>query len=175
MTPLRIVLIVFLVLGLALVCALGAPLAYNYVQRVAAPAPEEPSPPQYQPPTAPEAPAAPTANCLPLKTFAKMWSASKASDGPGPLIELLNNSFDMSNGTVGTQWPVGPQTVEPVSVVWTDLLQHPMPAASGKWVPLRTQGQWGVFAVYTAVTVPTPGRSARLCQSLDPARDLAGW
>lgn len=173
MTPLRILLVVLLVLGLIALCAFGAPVALNYAQRLAAQ--PEANPPQYVEPPAPEAPAAPTTNCLPVEQFAKMWSATKVSDGPGPLIQLLNNGWDMSQGAIGTQWPVGPQSVEPMSIVWTDLLSHPAPAATGKWVPLRTQGQWGVFAVYTTVEVPTPGRSARLCTSLDPARDLQGW
>ncbi len=140
-----------------------------------------PPPAPYVPPAAPPAappadpPAGPSTNCLTIAQFQAMWTTSSPAQGPGPLIQTLNNAFDMSGGHIGTQWPNGPMTVEPMSLVWTDLLQNAAPGPAGKWVPLRLQGQWGVYAVYDRVTIPTPGRSARMCTSLDPARDLSGW
>lgn len=165
--------------GLALLGLAACGLIWTIVQRNTAPAPTDlPSvveaTPQYPTPAI-EAPAAPAADCLSVESFANMWKSSKPSDGPGPLIQVLNNAWDMSQGKIGTGWPVGPMTVAPVSLVWTDLLSNPMPAGSSEWVPLRLQGKWGVYVAYATVTVPTPGRSARLCASLDPARDLAGW
>lgn len=103
-----------------------------------------------------------------------MW-ASTPADGPGPLIQALNVVWDAAQGRIGAGWPIGPMTVGPNSVVWTDLLHNAMPATADKWVPLRLQGGWGVYVTYDTVTVPTPGRSATLCEPLNPAVDLVGW
>ena len=170
--------VIFLSFALATACA-GSPLNPGGSEPVA-PAENQPTPAPAVDNGAPLAPATTdggttTTGCLTVEAFASMWKASSTSQGPGPLIQVLNNAWDMSQGAIGTQWPVGPQSVEPMSLVWTDLLSNRPPAGQGKWVPLRTQGQWGVFAVYDSLTVPSPGRSARLCTSLDPAKDLAGW
>lgn len=166
----------FLILSLALAACSGTPLNPG---DGSAPADNQPTPAPVVDPGAQTAPettnGGTTAGCLTVDAFASMWKASTASQGPGPLIEALNMAWDGAGGTIGSGWTSGPHTVSPMAIVWTDLLHNAPPAGSGKWVALRVQGQWGVFAAYDTVTVPTPGRSAKLCQSLDPAKDLAGW
>lgn len=136
--------------------------------------------PVVQQPGTGEQPPVKVSSCLSIADFVRMWSASTPAQGPGPLIQALNEVWDQNGlpggqSRIGTGWLTGPMAVEPMSLVWTDLLSNPAPAPYGKWVPLRTQGNWGVFAVYDRLVVPTPGRSARMCESLDPEDQLPGW
>lgn len=120
--------------------------------------------------------------CLPTTRASEMV---KSSTSVGQLIQSLNEAFDGSGGSIGEQWNVGPHDLlNPgqggASLVWTDTLNQPWSIlTAGQSVArnvfrVMTQGGWGTYIVFTSVRIPTPGRSARLCQAVDLSRDFPG-
>jgi hypothetical protein len=103
----------------------------------------------------------------------------------GVLLKQLDEVFDPSGGAIGQQWQLGPfDLTNPgpagASLVWTDTKFFPWQVlTAGQTVkdnvfPVLTQGEWGIYVVFTAVRVPTPGRSARLCDKVDLATHFPG-
>jgi hypothetical protein len=177
----------WLVLGIVglvivlLLCGGLALLAPNVISafRGAVPTPSGPVGP-----AAPTPPAPVAGKQLSIDEFARMWSTHPATEGPGPLMEELNNFFDgggyqfggQFSGKTGWDVPAG-------SVVWTDLLDQKVTYTgtntevdmSKDFVRIRCQGNWCVFYAYANVHLPTPGRYLKTDRWLDPAKDLAGW
>jgi len=157
-----------------------APVIGSNLARSSAPTPPEAAQPtsatpQPGAPVPTARPAAPTANgqCVAKSEVLDRFANAK---GPGDRIQVLNEIFDDHGGNVGEGWintPFDLRNPGPggISLFWTDLLgKSPEILTSGQTLDnnffgVTRQGGWGVFAAYTAMRIPTPGRSLRLCES----------
>lgn len=121
------------------------------------------------------APAPPAAGCLPTAQAVQMI---RAATSVGNLVHRLNEVFDQTGGTIGSQWNTGGfDLTDPgpggAALVWTDTLSQSWTVmTAGQTVdrnvfPVKTQGGWGTYVIFTSVKVPTPGRAVRLCEKVE--------
>lgn len=172
--------------------ATAAPTATPYVAPTTAPVPPSnptsapaPTAAPVNPTAAPQptlaptaAPAGPSQASIGCLSTAQAVQMIKTSNSVGEAIKRLNEAFDLSGGNIGEGWLSGPFELRNpgpggASLVWTDTLGQPWTVlTAGQTVEknvfgLKTQGGWGTYAVFTAVKVPTPGRSIRLCEAVN--------
>ena len=123
-------------------------------------------------------------SCLPKADFVAIINKWHQVDqgNPSPAISDLDAKFDQSDGSIGEQWSTAPYTITLGSsgsvVFWTNTLNKPLNkvTASGVIEKIFLTGGYGIYAAWdTDVSVPTPGRSAWLCEPLDPAHDFSWW
>jgi len=126
-------------------------------------------------------------SCLPKSDFVaivnKWHNVDKSA--PKPAIDELDARFEQgasSGAWIGEQWATAPNTIkmgQSGSVVfWTNTFNKPFNKimASGVIEKIFLTGGYGIYAAWdTDVNVPTPGRSAWLCERLDPANDFPWW
>lgn len=141
--------------------------------------PVQPTPTPYAPAAAPTMAPAPTVApqkvCLPTADVAD-WRNS--SSEVGDLIIRLNEAFDSTGGRVGRTHEKGPFRIQPTDigsggavVIWTDTVHREFRTLDGQPVDrvvfkILTQGSWGTYVAFGPVEVPSPGRYARLCDSV---------
>lgn len=125
-----------------------------------------------------------TEACVSIAEFQQMWNSTDPNKGPGDLILLLNREWEKempANAVHCWASETGPWEVPPGAFVWTDLLNTVVRTKDGSkleagdFVPLRVQGNWGVFYAYDWLVIETPGRSANSETFLNPEKDLKGW
>lgn len=120
--------------------------------------------------------------CLPKSEFVAIMNKWHDSDSnnPSPAIEELDQLFNQE--TIGEAWNEGPYTISQgfsgSVVYWTNTLGKPINklTSSGVTLDLFLTGGYGIRGAWdTDVEVPTPGRSAWICERLDPERDFPWW
>lgn len=168
------------------------PPAQPTVVVVVPPAPTAPAPAPTQPVVVPPAPTtapAPSTGCLDPKAFAAIlnkWHKVNASE-PGPAINEADQMWEQfaKSGTLpGATYLTTNNTVNAgpkgSAIMWTNLAHGTVSVVSGapltgKWLPLFTQGDWGFYALYDTVNVPSSGRVAYLCDTFHPDTMLDYW
>lgn len=116
-------------------------------------------------PSNPVQPVQPVSGRFPISQLQQYWNGCTWDASPSCLIRALDAAFDSSGwgNTAGRQSPNGGWYVPGWSIVWTNTFGA---AVNATWIPVRTQGSWGVFYAPNGAVVPTPGRSFQLERAL---------
>ncbi len=193
----RVMLFVLLAIAILAALCLGAALLVGYVQSQQLVVSSSPASLEIQAPvgksadngevftqTATVSNTVVLTECVSISEFQKMWEKTTDSEGPGPLMELLNVEWEAEmpgNEIHCMESAVGDWVVPPGSFVWSDRLNQLVTTTdgsnldSGDFVDLRCQGTWCVSFAYDWLIWPTPGRSANAERFLDPSKDLSDW
>lgn len=125
--------------------------------------------------------------CLPKSKFVGIMNDwhEKDRNNPSPAINELNILFDeaiAADQLIGEEWSSSPFIIDQGAtgsvVFWTNTSGKTVKpiTSSGVVLDLLLSGGYGIRAAWdTDVEIPRPGRSAWLCERLDPARDFPWW